>query len=315
MPSSPVDVSSPEKLVFQSIDEFADAVSTLTVPWHIGPSSSPFAGGMRRRSFAHCLFGEMQYSGCTGVRDSRELALSDQSYICLSVYTKGMLNFTQGGSTTQVSAHDVLLWNGAKPSMFDCLEPTRCELVWIPTEIVERRLGPVSDYLGQAASAQQGPAKLLAHHMQMLHATIGDLPDAMRCSVMDASIDLIFACFHPRGPTVKSSPRASELLAEAKLEIARRVEWGELRPSDVAQALGISLRYLHKIFAATETTFSGYVTSQRLELARVALKNPRLQQQTLTELAHHFGFYDLSHFNRSFVRRYGVRPAIYRASI
>jgi AraC family transcriptional regulator, positive regulator of tynA and feaB len=135
----------------------------------------------------------------------------------------------------------------------------------------------------------------------------------MRSSVLDASIDLIFSCFRPLSQNFISTPRMTKLLAEAKSEIVRRVGWGELRPRDVAEALGISVRYLHKIFAASGTTFSVHLTEERLERARLALANPRLRQQTLTEIAHHFGFYDLSHFNRLFSRRYGVRPAIYRS--
>lgn len=307
------DASSPEKLVFRSIDEFAEAVGTLTVPWRIGSTGSNFEGRMRRRSFEKCLFGEMRYGACTGVRDSRELALSDQPYICLSLYTAGRLDFIQDGSTWRIGRDDLLLWDGAKPSLFECLEPTRCELIWIPTALVERRIGPVADYLGQKASIKEGPARLLAYHARMLHKTVGGLPDGMRSSVLDASIDLIFSCFLPSSQKCVSTPRVTELLAEGKAEITRQIEWGELRPRDVAQALGISLRYLHKIFAASGTTFSAYVARERLERARGVLDNPRLRQQTLTDIAHRFGFYDLSHFSRSFSRRYGMSPGTYRS--
>ena len=301
-----------ENLTFQSIEEFAEAVGTLTVPWQIGSTAANFEGHMRRRSFEKCLFGEMHYGACTGVRDNQEIALSDQPYICLSLYKQGSLDFVQDDSTWRIGRNELLLWDGAKPSFFECLQPTRCELIWIPTAMVERRLGSATDYLGQKASIKESPARLLAYHAHMLHKTIGDLPDGMRASVLDASIDLIFSCFNPVDGKSHSNPRITKLLAEAKVEIASRVEWGELRPSDVAQALGISLRYLHKIFAASGTTFSAYVTEKRLERSRAALEQSGLRRQTLTEVAHRFGFYDLSHFNRSFLRRYGVRPGAYR---
>lgn len=310
--SSRSDAPFAENLTFRSIEEFAEAVGTLTVPWQIGSTAANFEGRMRRRSFEKCLFGEMHYGACTGVRDNREIALSDQPYICLSLYTQGSLNFVQDGSTWRIGSNELLLWDGAKPSAFECLEPTRCELIWIPTAMVERRLGSAAGYLGQKASLAESPARLLAYHAQMLHKTIGDLPDGMRASILDASIDLIFSCFRPAERKLDSNPRITKLLTEAKVEIARRVEWGELRPSDVAQALGISLRYLHKIFAVSGTTFSACATEKRLERSRVALEQTGLRRQTLTEIAHRFGFYDLSHFNRSFSQRYGVRPRIYR---
>ena len=312
MLSSQSDASFAENLTFRSIEEFAEAVGTLTVPWQIGSTAANFEGRMRRRSFEKCLFGEMHYGACTGVRDNREIALSDQPYVCLSLYTQGSLDFVQDGSTWRIGSNELLLWDGSKPSLFECMEPTRCELIWIPTAMVERRLGSAADYLGQKTSIKETPARLLAYHAQMLHQTIGDLPEGMRASVLDASIDLIFSCFNPVVGKFDSNPRISKLLTEAKVEIARRVEWGELRPSDVAQSLGISLRYLHKIFAVSGTTFSAYVTEKRLERSRVALEQSGLRRQTLTEIAHRFGFYDLSHFNRCFSQRYGVRPGAYR---
>lgn len=313
MLSSRSDAPFTENLAFRSIEEFAEAVGTLTVPWQIGSTTPNFEGRMRRRSFEKCLFGEMRYGACTGVRDNKEIALSDQPYICLSLYTQGLLDFVQDGSTWRIGSNELLLWDGSKPSLFECLEPTRCELIWIPTAMVERRIGSVADYLGQKASIKESSARLLAYHARMLHKTIGDLPDSARASVLGASIDLIFSCFRPADAKLKFTPRIVELLTEAKMEIARRVEWGELRPPDVARALGISLRYLHKIFAVSGTTFSAYVTGKRLERARVALAESGLRQQTLTEIAHRFGFYDLSHFNRAFSQRYGVRPGAYRA--
>ena len=86
------------------------------------------------------------------------------------------------------------------------------------------------------------------------------------------------------------------------------------RARDVAQALGIGTRYLHKIFAASGLTFSTWVGHERLERAHQALINPRLRSLTTTEIAHRFGYYDSSHFNRSFKRRFGLTPAAYRAS-
>ncbi len=307
------DASSSEDRVFRSIEDFAEAVGGLTVPWQIGPTVSNFKGRMRRRSFDQCLFGEMDYEACTGIRGSREIFLSDQPYVCLSLFKQGTLDFTQDGSTFRIRGNELLLWDESKPSLIECVEPTRCELIWIPTAMVERRVGPVAGYLGQTASIEDGPARLLAHHSRMLHQTVGALPDGMRLGVLDASIDLIFSCFRPRTSETDATPRVTKHLAEAKTEISRRLEWDDVRPPDVAQALGISLRYLHKAFAGSGTTFSAYVTEQRLERARVALEEPRLRKQTLTEIAHRFGFYDLSHFNRCFSRRYGMLPSTYRA--
>ena len=80
----------------------------------------------------------------------------------------------------------------------------------------------------------------------------------------------------------------------------------------VAATLGISVRYLHQIFAGAGTTFSSHVASQRLERARSALMSRRFGRTTMTDLAQELGFYDSSHFNRAFKRQYGLTPTAYR---
>jgi AraC-like DNA-binding protein len=52
-----------------------------------------------------------------------------------------------------------------------------------------------------------------------------------------------------------------------------------------------------------------YVLEQRLALACRGLRDPRLASHTVSSIAHDAGFGDLSYFNRTFRRRYGVTPS------
>ena len=56
-------------------------------------------------------------------------------------------------------------------------------------------------------------------------------------------------------------------------------------------------------------TFSQYVLDQRLALAYRKLRDPRFSARTISSVAHDAGFGDLSYFNRTFRRRYGIAPS------
>ena len=72
--------------------------------------------------------------------------------------------------------------------------------------------------------------------------------------------------------------------------------------------LGLTPRNLQRLFESEGTTFSEFLLSQRLNRAHRMLTEPRLAQNPVGSVAYDAGFGDLSYFNRSFKRRYGMTP-------
>jgi AraC-like DNA-binding protein len=85
-----------------------------------------------------------------------------------------------------------------------------------------------------------------------------------------------------------------------------------LSPRSAALSLGISVRYVHKLFAITGTTFSAHVLAKRLELVRRDLASVECRHQPIFGLAYRWGFNDISTFIRAFKKKYGCSPSEYR---
>jgi AraC-like DNA-binding protein len=83
----------------------------------------------------------------------------------------------------------------------------------------------------------------------------------------------------------------------------------------VAMRHGISLRYVRKLFQDEQTTFSDFVLLMRLERSRQLLRSPVRAVSTIASIAHACGFNDLSYFNRTFRRRYGLTPSDFRDGV
>ena len=126
---------------FHSVEEFSAAAQSLDVPWKIGSTADRFTASIRRRDFDGCLFGEMRYDPCYGERGSEEIDRSSDRYLCLTLYTDGQLRFMQHGKVIDANRHELMLWDGSAPSQFDCAVTTRCEMIWFPRDVVERRVG------------------------------------------------------------------------------------------------------------------------------------------------------------------------------
>ena len=75
----------------------------------------------------------------------------------------------------------------------------------------------------------------------------------------------------------------------------------------LARELNVSVRTLHRAFAAGEESVTMYIRHSRLEQARRELTVPR-GGMSVSELAAYFQFADSSHFIRAFKKRYGQTP-------
>jgi len=109
-------------------------------------------------------------------------------------------------------------------------------------------------------------------------------------------------------PTRDRGVRAARLTA-IKADIGRHLTDGSLSVAALAARHRITPRYLHKLFEDDDMTCSQYVLDQRLALAYRRLRDPRQAGRTVSSIAHDAGFGDLSYFNRTFRRRYGVTPS------
>jgi AraC-like DNA-binding protein len=109
---------------------------------------------------------------------------------------------------------------------------------------------------------------------------------------------------------------AGEVARERGLKAARlnAARSKGLTVADVAEHLGVTPRYVQRLFEAEGTTFTEYVTQQRLAWACRMLSDPRLLDRSVTSIAFEVGFGNLSYFNRLFRRHYGATPSDVRAS-
>jgi AraC-like DNA-binding protein len=105
--------------------------------------------------------------------------------------------------------------------------------------------------------------------------------------------------------------RAARLEA-AKSYIVENSAHCDLSVGNVASHVGVTTRYLQKLFEDDGSTFSSYLLSQRLARAHRMLSEPDLSERPVGSIAYEVGFGDLSYFNRCFRRRYGTTPLAVR---
>ena len=103
-------------------------------------------------------------------------------------------------------------------------------------------------------------------------------------------------------------------LARAAMKIAdSHLTDPDLAPSSLARELNVSVRTLHRAFAAAGEPVAAYIRRRRLEEARLALAAP-LRRLTVSDVAARWQFADRSHFIRAFTKQYGETPTQFTRS-
>jgi len=97
-------------------------------------------------------------------------------------------------------------------------------------------------------------------------------------------------------------------LREAKFHIANNSYRPDISVTTVAEHLGVTPRYLQRLFEFDGTTFSSFLLEQRLRRAHRMLSESRFAGRAVSVIAYDVGFGDLSYFNRCFRKAYGVTP-------
>ncbi|WP_176731899.1 helix-turn-helix transcriptional regulator [Micromonospora rhizosphaerae] len=111
-------------------------------------------------------------------------------------------------------------------------------------------------------------------------------------------------------PPLPSTPRAGLQRALAWIDHHFREP---IRLADVAAVACLSPHYFSVLFRqATGVTFQDYLAGRRLQFARSLLAASDLP---VTQVCHAAGFNDLTHFSRSFRRRFGRSPSTTRQTV
>ena len=110
-------------------------------------------------------------------------------------------------------------------------------------------------------------------------------------------------------PGVHRDTRCARLKAYLELHLADP----DLSVNSIADACGMSVRSVHRAFAADPAgSVSKYVWIRRLNHCAATLRDPKQAHRPITEICFSWGFSSTSHFSRLFKNEFGVPPSNYR---
>jgi AraC-like DNA-binding protein len=242
-----------------------------------------------------------------------EQARDGNDGLFMIIVRAGGFRVVQQGEAHHLAPGDAALFDNRRENEFHSLEEGETWSISLPREALRHLVRDIDGSIEQRIPAAHPTLRLLVGYLETLFS-LDEVNEPELAGVHVA--DLVASALGPRKDTQslieERGVRAARLRAVLEA-IAKDAANSDLDPGCIAAGLGFSVRYLHRLLQDSGKTFSEHVLDRRIENALRLLRDPRLVGRKISEIAMDCGFADLSHFNRSFRRRFGKTPSAVRA--
>ena len=222
----------------------------------------------------------------------------------------GVRRYLQNGTEVLLEAGDSTLIDTASPWSSSCETDCVRLYVRVPRWMMEDRLRMRQIPLAHRISGSTGMGATLFRLSQSLYHDAKCMKEEHGAVALDTYFEILRACLRCDGGPVQKGPEFGGHILQF---IDAHISEPTLGPVEIALAMGISVRHLHRLFSATGCTLGDYIRSRRLERCCRDLANPCFQHKTITEIAFSWGFSDAAHFSHSFRKQFGMSPRSFRA--
>jgi AraC-like DNA-binding protein len=160
--------------------------------------------------------------------------------------------------------------------------------------------------------------RMLARHVDLGEADLIAADVALQAAFANHVCDLLaLALGATRDAAEQAQTRGlpAARLRAMKDDIRKSCRRPGLTVRAVAARYSVSARYVQRLFEESGSTFTQYLTEQRLAAAYNALRRSASAGAAISTIAYDCGFSDVSHFNRLFRRRFGCTPTDLRKTL
>lgn len=293
----------------KDLETWADILAATHVAFDVRSTSrtpNAFQGAVTRRPFGDLTLLDCECSPFLGRRSPALVEDQPADVVGFQFVGKGVERVREGRREVDLTAGDVMLWDGSQPVDVEVVEPFMKRTLLFPLERVIAVCPRLEEVHTIPPLNRSGAARLLVRYLNAVALELPTLDRGESVAAADAALELLRAAVEPSVPTSRSAKRAA-LRAEVRRHIRRHLQDARLDPEAIARAQAISVRALHAAFEDTGESVSGLVRRERLSRCYEDLERP--SGGSVTEIAFRWGFLDAAHFSRAFKREFDVTPS------
>lgn len=244
-------------------------------------------------------------------RTSAGIRAFDPEHLMFATTVRGRCLIEQGGRRSVFTTGDLSSWDSSRPFSATHLERFELLLLIMPRTLLGARRDAIFRRTARCTSAASPLGQVAGHFVRQLwRALEAGGPGPGSEDLAEAAIAIARA-LHADEPGERRLSTAA-LLPRIKAYIQEHLAEPGLGPESIARANYISIRYLHKLFAAEPATVCQWIRDRRLDACRRDLVDPALADHTIAEVATRWALHNSAYFSRAFRDAYGCTPTEWR---
>ncbi len=249
------------------------------------------------------------------VRRANHIGLDTDEYCMIPFAASSPLVLSQRGQEAALQPGDLGFIGTGQPYSYHQPEGDLLYALRVPAKLLRDRIPLLDDLTARRFDGRGAMVTIFRDFVQSCLRN-GDGLQFERLGVLRCMLDLFALAVSAPGAAAASedsvvcAAHRSRALAYIERNFARL----DLSSGAVSAAIGVSPRYLQRIFSRSGESVSGRIRQRRIAEACRLLASESGARLGIKQVAFDCGFRDLAHFSRSFRAETGLSPSAYRES-
>lgn len=273
-------------------------------------SDGPFNVAMQARALPGISLSSAEYSPLRCGRTRKLIADGNDDLLLGVPMSKGIAH--QCGHETALEPGDGIVMSNADIGDMTLPSGGTLLIVGMPRTALSALVRDGEDVVARRIPAEAPALKLIKRYFAAVHdeALLAnkELRDLVAMHFYDLAALALGATQDAAEHAKQRGVRAARLRT-IKSYVETHLASCELSVAAAAAHFRLTPRYIQMLFEGEGTTFTEFVREMRLIRAHRALANRRFDDRSVGDIAWDAGFGDLSYFNRTFRRRFGLSPS------
>lgn len=288
---------------------WADAIACAYFPLSLefAPSAS-FSGSLQiwETGSTPLTLSRLRSSQLGYSRSKAQVSEDNEACYLVTVPRRSEVHFEQDGRALHCQPGGFIVERGDAPYRFHYASDNDLWVFKLPERALHGQLRGAERYTRFCFDARRGLGRSFVDQLAMCAARFEECNEAARHMLLEQALSTLLMALREDERVLGSENSNLAALHLQRIEqyVEKHLGNPDLAPPLIADACGLSVRYLHKLFNSTPYSLGEWIRLRRLEAVHRGLLDPNCHL-SIGELAMRWGFSDQAQFTRSFRQHFG----------
>jgi AraC-like DNA-binding protein len=242
-------------------------------------------------------------------RTPKLIAQDSEEYLMLGLQLKGSAIIEQHARQAQLQSGDFVFWDTRRP--YTIIFPGDWEMAvfQFPRSAFTFSPKSIDSLTALTLNGQKGVTHIASKLLMGIADVARNQTFEHDTPLLEHTLGILDFCIGHKLKDREIPPNYNEvLLRRINNYIGANLQNPQLSAVEIAQAHGLSLSQLYRVFQSQRLTVGDHIRQRRLDRIKYELINPASRHFTIAAVARKWGFLDTPHFNRVFKAQYKITP-------